>query len=259
VNEQLSVGIGVNLNYALYDYQTAVFNGPGQPDGKMELRDSAFGVGFQLGTLYELTPMTRFGLTYASATTSRFSSTPELSGLSSQREALLPVGIRNNSVTLESKFPQHVGAGAWHEFADGKSATLDVIWVNFSQFGLSSATLGGQSIEVNNQRYNDIWAASAGMKWPLDDKWTLRFGAAYASSGVDAENRSFSLRLDRVIAGGVGTEYRWGKDRVVGVNLTYYDLGSAPVNASIPLLGTLSGNFTSNYAIGLDLTLRWIR
>jgi long-chain fatty acid transport protein len=259
VNEQLSIGIGVNLNYALYDYQTAVFNGPGQPDGKMELRDSAFGVGFQLGTLYELTPMTRFGLTYASATTSSFSSTPELSGLSSQREALLPVGIRNNEVKLESKFPQHVGAGVWHEFADGKSATLDVIWVNFSQFGLSSATLGGQSIEVNNQRYNDIWAASAGMKWPLDEKWTLRFGAAYASSGVDTENRSFSLRLDRVIAGGVGTEYRWGKDRVVGVNLTYYDLGSAPVSASIPLVGTLSGNFTTNYAIGLDLTLRWIR
>jgi long-chain fatty acid transport protein len=259
VNEQLSIGIGVNLNYALYDYQTAVFNGPGQPDGKMELRDSSFGVGFQFGTLYELTPMTRFGLTYASATKSSFSSTPELSGLSSQREALLPVGIRNNEVKLESKFPQHVGAGVWHEFADGKSATLDVIWVNFSQFGLSSATLGGQSIEVNNQRYNDIWAASAGIKWPLDDKWTLRFGAAYASSGVDTENRSFSLRLDRVIAGGVGTEYRWSKDRVVGVNLTYYDLGSAPVSASIPLVGTLSGSFTTNYAIGLDLTLRWIR
>jgi long-chain fatty acid transport protein len=259
VNERFSVGVGVNFNYSLYDYQTAVFNGLGQPDGKMELRDSAFGLGFQLGILYELTPVTRFGVTYASATTSNFSSTPELSGLSSQREALLPAGIRNNPVTLKSKFPQHVAAGAWHEFADGKSASLDVIWVNFSQFGLSSATLGAQSIDVNNSRYNDIWAASAGMKWPLDEKWSLRFGAAYASSGVDAENRSFSLRLDRVIAGGAGAEYRWGKKRVVGVNLTYYDLGPAPVSTRIPLVGTLSGEFSSNYAIGLDLTLRWIR
>jgi long-chain fatty acid transport protein len=259
VNEHLSLGVGVNFNYALYDYQTAVFNGPGQPDGKMELRDSSFGVGFQLGALYELTPATRFGLTYTSATSSNFSSTPELSGLSSQREALLPVGIRNNQVSLESKFPQNVGAGAWHEFADGKSASLDVIWVNFSQFGLSSATLGSQSIEVNNQRYNDIWAASAGMKWPLNEKWTLRFGAAYASSGVDEQNRSFTLRLDRVIAGGAGAEYRWGRNRVVGVNLTYYDLGKAPVSTTIPLLGTLSGEFSSNYAIGVDLTLRWIR
>lgn len=259
VNEKLSFGAGVNFNYALYDYQTAVFNGPGQPDGKMELRDSSFGVGFQLGALYELTPATRFGLTYTSATTSHFSSTPELSGLTAQREALLPAGIRSSPVTLDSKFPQNVGAGVWHEFADGKSASLDAIWVNFSQFGLSSATLGSQSIEVDNQRYNDIWAASAGLKWPLNQKWALRLGAAYASSGVDAQNRSFSLRLDRVIAGGAGAEYRWGKNRVVGANLTYYDLGSAPVSTTIPLLGTVSGEFSSNYAIGLDLTLRWIR
>ena len=46
---------------------------------------------------------------------------------------------------------------------------------------------------------------------------------------------------------------------MVGVNLTYYNLGSAPVSTTIPLLGTLSGEYSSNYAIELDLTLRWIR
>ena len=257
VNEHLSLGIGVNLNYTLYDYQTAVFNGPGQPDGKMELRDSVFGVGFQLGMLYELSPSSRVGLTYTSSTSSRFSSTPELSGLTAQREALLPAGIRSQTITLESKFPQHAGIGVWHEFADGKSATLDLLWVDFSQFGLSSATVGSDAIEVTNQRYQDIWAASTGLKWPIDDTWAVRFGAAYASSGIDTENRSFALRLDRVIAAGAGTEYRWGKKRLVGVNLTYYDLGSAPVNTTVPLLGPLSGKYSSNYAIGLDMTLRW--
>jgi long-chain fatty acid transport protein len=259
VNEHVSFGAGVNINYAVYDYQTAVFNGVGQPDGRMELRDGDIGLGFQLGMLYELTPMTRFGLSYRSSSSTKFSSTPELSGLTSAREALLPVGIRSKPVTLTSKFPQAVAAGAWHEFANGKSATLDVAWVNFSQFGLSSATLGSTSIDVRDQHYNNIWAASAGMNWPLDDRWTLRFGAAYASSGIDTQNRSFSFRLDRVIGAGAGAEYRWSKDRVVGVNLSYFDLGSAPVNANIPLVGTLSGRFTTNYAIGLDLTLRWIR
>lgn len=43
------------------------------------------------------------------------------------------------------------------------------------------------------------------------------------------------------------------------MNLTYYDLGSAPVSTAIPLVGTLSGDFSSNYAIVLDLTSRWIR
>jgi long-chain fatty acid transport protein len=259
VNEKLSIGAGLNLNYALYDYQTAVFNGPGQPDGKMELRDGNFGVGYQLGMLYELSPITRFGLSYSSSTTSKFSSTPELSGLTPQRAALLPAGIRSNPVTLESEFPQHLGGGAWHEFADGKSATLDLLWVNFNRFGLSSATLGNNAIQVSNTRYQNIWGATAGMNWPLDEKWTMRFGAAYASSGVDSENRTFSLRLDRIWGAGVGTEYRWRKNRVVGVNLTYYNLGSAPLSTTIPLVGTLSGEYSTNYAIGLDLTLRWIR
>jgi long-subunit fatty acid transport protein len=134
-----------------------------------------------------------------------------------------------------------------------------VAWIDFSQFGLSSATLGSRSIEVSNSRYNDICGASAGINWPLDEKRTLRFGVAYASSGVDMANRSFSLRLDRVIGAGAGAEFRWGQNRMVGVNLTYYDLGSAPVSTHIPVLGPLSGEFSRNYAIGLDLTLRWIR
>jgi long-chain fatty acid transport protein len=259
VTDQLSVGVGLNLNYALYDYQTAVFNGPGQPEGKMELRDGSFGVGYQLGILYELSPMTRVGLSYGSSTSSSFSSTPELSGLTPQREALLPVGIRSSQVTLESKFPQHLGAGAWHEFADGKSVTLDLLWVNFNQFGLSSATLGSNSIEVSNSRYSNIWGATTGLNWPLDEKWALRLGAAYASSGVDSENRTFALRLDRIWGAGVGTVYQWRKNRVIGANLTYYNLGNAPVSTTIPLLGTLSGQYSTNYAIGLDLTLRWIR
>jgi long-chain fatty acid transport protein len=258
VNDALSLGLGVNLNYSLYDYQTAVFNGPGQPDGKMELRDGSFGVGYQLGMLFELSPTTRFGLNYTSSTSSTFESTPELSGLTPQREALL-IGVRSSPVTLQSEFPQRVTAGAWHQFADGKSATLDVVWVDFSQFGLSSATLANTSIDVNNGRYNNIWVATAGMNWPLTEKWTLRFGALYANSGVDMENRSFSFRLDRIWGAGTGALYRWSKNRVVGVNLTYYDLGSAPVSTNIPLVGTLSGEFSTNYAIGLDLTLRWIR
>jgi len=40
---------------------------------------------------------------------------------------------------------------------------------------------------------------------------------------------------------------------------SYYNLGSAPVSTPIPLVGTPSGQYSTNYAIGLDLTLRWLR
>jgi long-chain fatty acid transport protein len=76
---------------------------------------------------------------------------------------------------------------------------------------------------VINNRYNNIWAATAGFNWPLDEKWRLRLGTAYASSGVDTENRSFTFRLDKIWGAGAGAEYRWRKNRVLGVNLTYYN------------------------------------
>jgi long-chain fatty acid transport protein len=260
INEQWSVGAAINLNYSAYNYEAAVFNGLDEPDGKMKLKDGDFGTGFQLGLLYESSPRTRFGLTYRSSSTAKFSDAPELSGLTPEREQILEdAGIRGQNISMKSRFPQAIAAGFWHQFENGRSVTLDVAWVEFSQFGLTSATVGESSIEVKDDHFDDIWASSAGMSWPVDDQWTMRFGMAYVSSGVDSQNRGYALRLDRIIGAGIGAEYRWRTDRIVGFNLTYYDLGDAPITNDVPLVGTVSGEYSSNYAIGLDLSLRWLR
>jgi hypothetical protein len=74
-------------------------------------------------------------------------------------------------------------------------------------------------------------SASAARRTHLSRKWILGYGSLTPAAG---------------------------KKRVVGVNLTYYNLGGAPLSTTIPLVGTLSGEYSTNYAIGLDLTLRWI-
>ena len=258
LNEQWSLGAAVNFNYAAYDYKTAVYNGPGEADGEMEYSDGDFGMGFQLGVLYELTETTRFGLMYRSSSKTEFSDTPDLSGLTPEREAMLEDGLRTKNIGLESEFPQVVAAGAYHEFANGASATVDVAWIDFSEFGLTTLTLDGTTVQTNATPYDDMWAGSVGYSWPVNPDWTMRVGAAYVSSGVDDQNRTFAFRLDRIIGAGVGAEYRWGTDRLVGINLTYYDLGDGPVENDVPLLGTLSAEYSDNYAIGLDISLRWI-
>ena len=258
VNERLSLGAAVNLNYTLYSYESAVFNGTGEPDGKMELEDGDFGVGFQLGLLFEATGKTRFGLTYRSSSESDFSDAPELSGLTPEREAQIEAaGLRDQSLDLTSKFPQVVAGGLYHEFGNGSSVTFDLGWVDFAEFGIQELALGESSIEVRDTRYDSIWAASAGLSWPLGTDWKLRFGAAGVSSGVDDEDRSFAFRLDQVAGAGVGAEYRWGERKLLGFNLTYYDLGDAPVSRDVPQQGTLSGEYSKNEAIGFDLALSW--
>ena len=54
-------------------------------------------------------------------------------------------------------------------------------------------------------------------------------------------------------------ENRWGQDRIVGFNLNYFDLGDAPVENDIPLLGTIREVYTDRTAIGIGLSLRWLR
>jgi long-chain fatty acid transport protein len=260
LNDRLSLGLALNLNYASYEYESAALNGPGQPDGTMKLKDHDFGAGFQLGALYEATPTTRFGLTYHSSTTSHFSSTPEFSGLTPQRQSILQAaGILTRTVSLESKFPQALLVGTYHEFTNGASATLDVAWVDFSHFGLTQASLGNTSITTSDARYNDIWAGSAGLGWPLGGGWTAKVGMAYATSGISDANRTYALRLDRIWGIGAGATYRWTKEKSVEVNLSYYDLGHAPVSVGVAGIGSLSAAYSTNYAVGLNVSFRWER
>jgi long-chain fatty acid transport protein len=258
LNDRLSLGLALDLNYASYDYESAVFNGPGQPDGTMKLKDGDFGVGFRLGALYEPTPTTRLGLAYRNSTTSHFSSTPEFSGLTPQRQSVLQAaGVLTQTVSLESRFPQAVIVGTYHEFGNGASATLDLAWVDFSQFGLTQASVGNTSITTANAKYNDIWAGSAGLGWPLGSRWTAKVGMAYASSGISDANRTYALRLDRIWGVGAGATYRWTKQKSVDVNVSYYDLGNAPVSFGVAGIGSLSAAYSKNYAIGLNISFRW--
>ena len=63
------------------------------------------------------------------------------------------------------------------------------------------------------------------------------------------------------VAGGgplhITEEAEW--DRVLGVNLNYYEIGDGPTETDVPLLGKLAGEFSKREAIGLDFTFRWLR
>lgn len=261
LNERLSLGAGLTINYSVLNYESAVRNlDPAIGDGRMEIEATDLTLGFQLGLLYELTDRTRIGLNYRSENDPELSDTPDFSNLGPTRQQLLDqAGILNQKITLQSQFPQTINAGLYHQFANDVEFTVDVAWIDFSKYGFSEIRLGNQSLTTSATEYQDIWAVSAGVSWPVKDRWRLKFGAAYASSGVEDENRSFALRLDEIHGVGVGAEYRWRRDRVLGVNLSYYRLGDGPTETNVPILGKLAGEFSEREAIGIDVTVRWLR
>jgi len=261
VNPRLSLGGAININYTLYSYESAVFNPePDIGDGRMEIEDDDISLAFQLSILYEFSPHSRIGLNYRSENESEFSDTPSFSNLGPTRETLLEQGsVLGNDVSFSTTMPQMVGAGVYHEFQNGTSVTADVLWMEFSAFGMSEFGLGSGSIETSTQNFEDAWAFSAGIAYPLNNRWTIKAGAMFTSQFIDDVNRTQTFKMDDIRGIGVGAEYHWGDDKIIGLNVNYYDMGDAPVEKDIPLIGIVKGEFTENHAIGFDLTFRWIR
>lgn len=72
-------------------------------------------------------------------------------------------------------------------------------------------------------------------------------------------SRTLAFRLDRNWGVGAGTVYHWTDTKVVAIDLTHYNLGEAPFDATISGIGSLSAQYSTDYAIGVKISFRWVR
>jgi long-chain fatty acid transport protein len=249
INEKWSVGAALNINYTYYSFETAVFNGVGNPDGRMEIEADDINFSPQIGLLYEFSDTTRFGLNWTGESNPELSDTPEYTGGTGPLE----------EVKIESTMPQMIGAGVWHQFSGGSAVTVDALWVEFSKFGMSEVYLNNGSIETKNQDFEDAWLFTLGYTYPISPKWLLKGGVLYSTQFIKDENRTQNFKMDQMMGVGVGAEYQWGENINIGLNFNYYDFGEAPIEADVPGFGTFTGRYTKHDAYGLDFTIRWRR
>lgn len=112
VDDKLSLGASLNPMHGKLDNEVAVNNAVGA-DGRLSLDDGTWGVGINLGLLYELDRGTRFGVTYTSPVKLDFGARPGWSGLAPGLTALLASrGLLDARVDVGVTVPQGVNAGA---------------------------------------------------------------------------------------------------------------------------------------------------
>ena len=259
INDHWSLGGGLQFVYTRYEQTSAINNLPdGLPDGQVTFENDGVGIGFTLGALYEFSPQTRVGLSYRSETNPDLEGEPEFTNLGpARRLALQTAGVLGQAVNADLRTPQSVNAGIYHELHNGWSFTADGAWIDFSQFGVEQVSVGSTTVTYSSN-YQDIWGGALGAKYRFSDVWAGSLGAMYLSSGVDDENRTLALPLDRIWGVGVGVERTFNKKRRVNVNLNYYDLGKAPIDATPnPLAGRVVGEYETKFAILLDIGIVW--
>lgn len=261
-NEHLSVGAGINLMYGYLDQTVAINNLlPTIGDGQLKVKDSTFGVGGNIGILYELSPQTRFGVTYSTPIKLRFEDTPEFSGTGPGiTSILLNRGSYFNTLNLNITVPQSVMASFYHELNDKWALLGNFGWQDWSEFGkidvsLSSMDNAGLTTDL---KFNDTWHGALGAQYRISEPWLVTGGVAYDSSMLNESNRPPSLPLGWTWRFALGAQYDMSKDVRLGFAYEYLYAGSPRINVSRgPLAGKVVGEYSDMSIQYFTANINW--
>jgi long-chain fatty acid transport protein len=233
VNDKLSLGGAMGINYTSESSEVKIPQPFQDGDGKITSDLDGVGVSVTLSLLYEFTDQTRAGISWTSDSDADLEGNVRLRKLDPVfDEVATRLGIKNINTELTNTLPQRVLAGVYHEFDSGRYFTVDGMWMKFSDFSVSDIKLNGNDVNINTPDiYNDIYALTIGAGFPASDpRLTYKIGAMYVSQAVDNEDRTFSIRLDKMWGFGAGVAYDLASGNSVDLNATLINVGDASVD-----------------------------
>ncbi|NJN47427.1 MAG: hypothetical protein HC808_14200 [Candidatus Competibacteraceae bacterium] len=268
VNEQLSLGAGVNAMYGIYENQVAINNvNPAFDDGRLKLDDETWGWGVNLGLLYEVDANTRLGLTWNSEVDLDFDGPADFSNLAPGLNAVLDNrGLLNSRIKVGIKVPQQVMASVFHQVNDRWAVLGSVGWQDWSEFGqvqLGVDNATNPTSVTTDLDFDETWHLALGAQYRLSDPWLLNFGIAYDSEFQDGSEVSPLLPVNSAWRFGIGAEQqvsqtlRWGfaTEYLYGGTLDT-DLQSA-VPVALGGRGDVVGSFDNTGTLFLAVYGNW--
>jgi long-chain fatty acid transport protein len=254
-SDKLMFGGSVGFNYTEETSELKIPQPLGDTDGKISSDMDGVGINVTLSMLYEFTEHTRAGIAWTSDSDADLEGNIQLRKLGPVFDQIAQdAGIKDLNIELTNTLPQRVLAGVYHEFDSGNFFTVDMMWMKFSDFAVSDIELNGVDVNVSAPDiYDDIWAVTAGMGFPVSQKLTYKVGAMWVSQAVDDDDRNFSIRLDTMWGVGAGLSYALTEERKLDLNATLLNVGDSPVDVESGT-GRVAGENDDPYAVLVELT-----
>ncbi len=186
VNEKLSIGGGVNLQYASAELDSVVNLGAGELNSKLE-GDDNLSYGYNLGVMYEPTPGTVLGAHY------RSSLHHSLKGDVTTKDASgAIVGAVSYDASVQLNLPEIVQLGIDQKINDKLSVQAGATWFGWNSFE-EIRVIDSSGVRADNtttQNYQTTWAFAVGGEYELNEDWTLRAGYQYDETPTTDEYRT---------------------------------------------------------------------
>ena len=250
LTDRLSVGAALQYWYSNLNIH---LNVPRIDQNREDVRASVNGddTGFsvKLGTMYELTDRTRFGLMYQGKIDPSYDGDLKLVAPGG---ALIPSGTEKSvSSNAELNFAEYVRFAMHHDLDEQWSVNLTLGWDNWSELGDVPLSTDNRDAAVPT-RWHDTYHYAWGAEYRLDQRWAFTSGVAYDTNPVDAKDRNAQLPVDRQVRYAFGTQYTISDSLKVGGYINYADLGSAKIESA-----RWGGEYRDNGALQLAANLNW--
>jgi long-chain fatty acid transport protein len=207
VDERLSVGATLNIDYQSVAFKQRVVSDNGDVMQNFDLSRGAsgFGLGFSAGLLYDLSKQVTLGFNYKSKQQFAPLEYQLAAGDLSGPGGAAPAG----TYKLDLDFPQQAAIGV--AFRPGKALTVsaDVKWIDWSDTMGTLAVEGpGGMSEPMDPGWEDQTVYAVGVAYAVNERMNLRGGYNYAKAPFDEEKVSSNLILPAIVE----THYTLGMD-----------------------------------------------
>ena len=240
LNDQVSLGVGVNWQRVEADYQrqaTVTPTGSVTPV-KLELDDNAWG--WNVGALFTLSPATKVGLSYRSA-------------IQYHTRGTLNVnhgGAGSVDASADLKMPDTFILSAAQKLSDKWEILGDVSWTGWSSIPKvdimrSTGTLA-QTLDTD---FRDTWRVALGSSYQYTESWKLKIGLAYDQTPVkDESTRLVSLPDNDRVWLSFGTQWVVDKASKLDLGMTYIYIRDSKIDNDQSAAPNYRGRVTGDYS-----------
>lgn len=238
VNETVSIGGGLNWQRLTADYQRQLAAVPVVPPGlpgatplRLKLDDNAWG--WNVGALFNLTPVTKLGMSYRSKIKYNLTGT-----VSASSPSPLVAGAIGGNVKADLELPDSAILSLAHQLNDRWELLGDVSWTGWSSIPkldvYKTSGVGANSgtpLQTLHTEFRDTWRVALGTTYKYSDAWKLKMGIAYDQTPVkSAETRLVSLPDNDRIWLSAGAQWKLTQTSALDFGVTYLYLKDADID-----------------------------
>lgn len=242
VNEQLSLGLGLNIVYGqaeLIRHAGSVLeNGVSIPGVGLvvppvptstevvNMAGDDFGYGWNLGVVYEVNKDHRFALSYRSDVELAFEG--DFSGLS----------VPTTPASLTIDIPAIAEFSGFHQFTPQWAAHYSIMYTQWSSFEKLEAYASDELLFEKQENFEDSYRFALGATYNVNQAITLRFGVAFDQSAA-ADYRSISIPDSDRLWYSAGATYQLNDTDSIDFGISYINGDNVVVTEEDALLEQL--------------------